>query len=279
MAAYDPNGPFAFNTVVHFLVQNPKFDYRYILGLLNSKLFSFYAYKFIYNNAIRSMDFYEDYAGRLPVKSISIDSQEEIVNIVDSIISHFKHPSRCFPDYKKYLTEKIVGFKELITYYRKLEPTDRDPKDLTTVGRIKKLIVREDGSWLSFRVDYVDEEKQKIISDYEVLRCKINDRPIRIFLQEEINSRNPPNRGKRLLDKILSAKVASFHHIHSKDKESITLQLTPFLRDLDKHILWEKEYKDLDDKLNNCVYEIYGLNAEEIKYLEDNSKASGWHSD
>jgi len=87
MAAYDKNGPFAFNTVVHILLTDSSYDYRYILGLLNSKLFSFYAYKFIYNNAIRSMDFYKDYAGRLPVMPLPSSDQKEISDIVDRIIT------------------------------------------------------------------------------------------------------------------------------------------------------------------------------------------------
>jgi hypothetical protein len=225
------------------------------------------------------MDFYEDYAGRLPVKSISKERQKEVAAIVDSIIVHFQQPNRPYPIYRKYLTEKVIGSKEFINYYRQLDPTERDPMDIKTNGEIKKLVVKEDGDWLSFRVDYLDKEKQKIISDYEVLRCKINDRAIRIFLQEEITSKRPPNRGRRLLDKILSAKIPSFHKVYNKEKELIVLQLRPFLKDLDAHIKWEKEYRDLDDKLNKYVYEIYGLDDEEIKYVEDNSKASGWHAD
>ena len=41
-------------------------DIFYILGLLNSDLISYYLYKFVYNNAIRSMDFYPAYAGSIP---------------------------------------------------------------------------------------------------------------------------------------------------------------------------------------------------------------------
>lgn len=102
MAAYDTNGSFAFNTVVHFLTKDTRFDLRFILGLLNSKLFSFYAYKFIYNNAIRSMDLYEDYVGRLPIKE---SDQKEIICIVDSMLNHYKKAERIGPVYKRYMTE------------------------------------------------------------------------------------------------------------------------------------------------------------------------------
>lgn len=276
MAAYDTEGSFAFNTVVHFLVRDANFDYRYILGLLNSKLFSFYAYKFVYNNAIRSMDFYKDYSGRLPVKPLSVEDQKEILAIVDSIIAHFQNPHQLNPIYEKYITEKVVDSGEFIEYYRALSPSERDPKDTKTKGIIKKLLVREEGDWLSFKVDYLNQEQRRIITDYEILRCKFEDREIRTFLLNEINSRGPPNRGNRLLDKILSVKLPSFHKSADRNKELIIAQLKLFLRDIDSHSAWKDEYRSLDDRLNKWVYQIYELDEEEIRHVEKNSKPSGW---
>jgi len=276
MATYDSNGSFAFNTVVHFLIKDTNFDHRYILALLNSKLFSFYAYKFIYNNAIRSMDFYKEYAERLPVKPFSMKDQKGIIDLVDSIITHFQDPCRLDPIYEKYMTEKVIGFRELVEYYRALSPSERDPKDTKTEGIIKKLLVREDGDWLSFKIDYLDQEQRKIITDYEILKCEFKDRKIRTFLLKEINSKGAPNRGKRLLDKILSVKLPSFHKDSSRNKELIIAQLAPFLKDIDSQSAWKDKYKNLDDELNKRIYQIYGLDEEEVRYVEDNSRPSGW---
>lgn len=277
MAAFDVNGSFAFNTVVHFLIIDQKFDYRYILGLLNSKLLSFYAYKFIYNNAIRSMDFYQDYAGRLPIKLAS--SQKEIIDIVDSIIAHFQKSQLVNPVFQKYMTEKVIGFREFNDYYRELAPNERDPIDTQTNGVIKRLNVKENGEWLLFSVDYLDQQKHRIITGYNVLRCEFRDRAIRTFLREEISSKGAANHGNRLLDKILSIKIPSFHKLPHRDKELIRTQLNPFLRDFDAHAKWEEAYTDLDNMLNNRIYKIYGLSEEEINHVEDNSKSSGWHVD
>lgn len=279
MSAYDKDGSFAFNTVTHFLCKNPNFDCQYILGLLNSKLFSFYAYKFIYNNAIRSMDFYEDYAGRLPVKILLPDAQQPIIDIVKLITAHFKLPQQMKPIYRKYLTERVVGNREFQVYYRFLDPNERDPKDSETGGIIKKLVVTENNDWLIFNVDYVDTEKQKTITDHEVLRCRFKESSIRTFLLQEINSKGPPNRGRRLLDKILSITVPTFDSIMKRDKEMIEMQLQPYLSDVQSHYEWEKEFRDLDTKLNKAVYEIYGLNDDEVTHIEENSKPSGWHKE
>lgn len=279
MAAYDTKGSFAFNTVVNILVSDPSYDYRYIMGLLNSKLFSYYAYKFIYNNAVRSMDFYKDYARRLPVKPLSIIDQKEIVEVVDSITAHFIKPSRRTPEYRRYLTEAVVDHKLFNVYYRQLDPSERDPKDTTTEGIIKNLVVVEANEWLSFKVDYLDQANRRIVTDYEVLRCKFQDRSIRNFLMNEINIRSPGNRGRRLLDKILLLRIPAFHRALAQDMQLIKKQLEPYLRDYDAHQAWEQEYMKLDNKLNKKVYSLYQLTEEEIRHVEENSRPTGWHTD
>jgi type I restriction-modification system DNA methylase subunit len=279
MAAYDTSGAFAFNTVVNILVTKPNYDYRYILGLLNSKLFSYYAYKFIYNNAIRSMDFYKDYAGRLPVKPLSTNAQKEIIKVVESIIAHFNRTNRKRPEYRRYLTEMVVDHRLFNAYYSQLAPSDRDPKDVTTEGSTKNLLVVEDNEWLSFRVDYLDQVHRKIVTGHEVLRCRFQDRSIRTFLLNEINSTGPSKRGRRLLDNILYIRIPAFHKKPNQDQQLIRKQLEPYLRDYDMHQTWEKEYMVLDAVLNKKVYSAYGLSEEEIKHVEENSRPTGWYTD
>jgi len=279
MAAYDTIGAFAFNTVVNILVSTPGYDYRYILGLLNSKLFSYYAYKFIYNNAVRSMDFYKGYAGRLPVKPLSMSDQKEIIKVVASITAHFNKPSHRAPEYRRYLTEAVVGHKLFNVYYGQLDPSERDPKDTTTAGTIKNLTVVEENEWLSFKVDYLDQANRRIITSHEVLRCKFQDRSIRNFLLNEINVRGPSSRGRRLLDKILLLRIPAFHRTLAQDMQLVKKQLEPYLKDYDAHQAWEKEYMALDEKLNIKVYSLYQLSEEQIKHVEENSRPTGWHKD
>jgi len=279
MAAYDKSGAFAFNTVVHILINDTGYDLRYILGLLNSKLFSYYAYKFIYNNAVRSMDFYKDYSGRLPIQPLPVSDQKEIIDTVELIIAHFNNLSRHAPEYQRYLTEKVASHREFNDYYRQLDPNERDPKDTTTEGEIRDLCVVEDGEWLSFRVDYIDQRQHKVITDYEVLRCRFQDQSIRTYLQMEINAKGPSRRGRRLLDNILFIRVPAFHKTLVQDEQLIKQQLDPFLKDCQAHQAWEKEYIRLDMKLNKEVYRIYGLGNEEIRSIEENSRPNGWHAD
>ena len=277
MATFDTSGTFAFNTVVHILMTDPDYDYRYILGLLNSKLFSYYAYKFIYNNAVRSMDFYKGYAKRLPVKPPSVAATKEIIEVVESTIAHFRKPGRQAPEYRRYFTESVVGYKKFNDYFRCLDPSERDPRDIITHGVIKNLVVVEKGQWLSFRVSYLDLANHKMVTGYEVLKCRFQDRSIRTFLLNEINTRGPSSSGKRLLDKILMVKIPAFHRTRSQDEQLIRKQLKPYLRDYDAHKAWEKNYAVLDEKMNRKIYSIYGLSKEEVNHIEENSRPTGWH--
>jgi hypothetical protein len=52
--------------------------------------------------------------------------------------------------------------------------------------------------------------------------------------------------------------------------------LKPFLNDVDSRNAWKNEYRSLDGRLNKLIYQIYELDEEEVKYVEENSRPSGW---
>ncbi|MCF7858117.1 MAG: hypothetical protein K9N07_02160 [Candidatus Cloacimonetes bacterium] len=74
---------FSVDTVQNTVIYNSFFSLQYILSILNSKLISWYAYKFIYCSAIRTMHFDKYYLGKIPIKQT--DKQylfEELVNLI-----------------------------------------------------------------------------------------------------------------------------------------------------------------------------------------------------
>ncbi len=84
-AAFDEFGLFSFNTVTNIFVTDKKHPVKYVLALLNSKPVQYYTYKFVYSNAIRSMDFYKAYAKKIPLPSYVDKKAIEIVGLVDKI--------------------------------------------------------------------------------------------------------------------------------------------------------------------------------------------------
>ncbi|MGX2984359.1 Eco57I restriction-modification methylase domain-containing protein [Helicobacter sp. 23-1048] len=62
---------------------------KFILGLFHSKLINWYAHRFAYAKAIRSMDFSNEVAGKIPIPKIDSKNRkiaDEIANLVDTIL-------------------------------------------------------------------------------------------------------------------------------------------------------------------------------------------------
>ena len=86
-AAFDEEGLFSFNTVTNIFVNDKKYSNEFILALLNSNIIQYYTYKFIYSNAIRSMDFYKAYAQNIPLPEPNLSDQEKVSKLTRKLIS------------------------------------------------------------------------------------------------------------------------------------------------------------------------------------------------
>ena len=90
MATYDSRGFLTLDTVMNTFLTDNSFSYEYILGILNSRLAEWFYYWFVYNRAIRTMDFDESYIGKLPIKKITSQNQpiaDQIIHKVNEILS------------------------------------------------------------------------------------------------------------------------------------------------------------------------------------------------
>lgn len=136
----------------------------------------------------------------------------------------------------------------------------------------------ENGEWLSFKVNYLDKHLH-LIEKYEVLRCRVGERTIRTFLLKEARSRTTKTSEGFLLDTILSIRIPVFSKKSKDNEDFIRKQIEPYLKDYDEHRIWEEQFKKLDQELDDRIYQIYSLSDEEIKYVEENSRPTGWHVD
>jgi adenine-specific DNA-methyltransferase len=86
IACFDAEGIAITNTLMAFETDNdihPKF----LLAYLNSKFISWYAYNFIYSQAIRTMHFYDFYIQQIPIPKIKLSNQELFITIVEQILT------------------------------------------------------------------------------------------------------------------------------------------------------------------------------------------------
>lgn len=86
-ATYDESGKILTLDTVNNTIVDAGYDPKYILALMNSSLICWYAYRFIYCAAIRTMHFDSYYVGKIPVLKINKESQKSVAQNVDNIFA------------------------------------------------------------------------------------------------------------------------------------------------------------------------------------------------
>lgn len=74
MSAIDKEGVLNVDTVENTILTDKNSSLEFLLCLLNSKLISWYAYRYIFSKAIRTMDFDNYYVGKIPLPKNKIDN-------------------------------------------------------------------------------------------------------------------------------------------------------------------------------------------------------------
>jgi len=269
MAAYEEHGAFAFNTVTNFIVSDPNYDYRYILALLNSRLLSYYAYKFLYSNAIRSMDFYEGYAKRLPIYPLSKKEQKLFIDLVGRLINLKQESLVLVVDFERYwapLADQIT----LKYFYNRLPIGDKEILNRTARGSIKSVRVEEIENWLTFIVDYSVTERgeKKEFKDMPILKCRFSDEALRKFLLHVVlNCKRRLGTGN-ISSKVLEIPIPRFDKDETKNREAIRKVMADYLKVMYEKEKLEKEIKEIDEKIDDAIFKLYDLTDEEINIIK-----------
>ena len=74
MSAIDKEGLLNVDTVENTILTDKNYSLEFLLCLLNSKLISWYAYRYIFSKAIRTMDLDDYYLGKIPLPNVNIDN-------------------------------------------------------------------------------------------------------------------------------------------------------------------------------------------------------------
>lgn len=88
MATADQTGDvLSVDTVTNTVLTNENFTPIFIAAILNSELINWYAYKFIFASAIRTMHFDEYYVGKIPVPTVTPAEQQPIIKLTERIMA------------------------------------------------------------------------------------------------------------------------------------------------------------------------------------------------
>jgi len=249
---------------------------KYTLALLNSKLLNYVhrAISLEFKRAMAQID--TDMIKDLPFRKIDFDragerlKHDRLVDLVDEILHLNMQLDKIEPSFKRYLTEPVVDYMNFRKYYNELTVSEKEPLDISAKGNITKLKVGEDGSWLTFRVDFVMKEarSKKRVKDFEVLRCKFDDDLLRKFLLNIFGSYRKPLGTGNLLHKILALKIPCFHRSPDKNKQIIDEMMRKYLWSTERRRQLENQIRDVDNLIDEGVYELYGLDEKEVLIVE-----------
>ena len=85
IATIDEKGEFLeVDTINNVILKDNSFNLKYVLGIINSKLASYYMYNFIFNRAVRTVDF--GYVSKLPIKVVPHSKQQKVIDLVDKLL-------------------------------------------------------------------------------------------------------------------------------------------------------------------------------------------------
>lgn len=133
MANLDKEGVITLDNVGNiFINEGKKIDPLFVLALLNSKLISWYAYRFIYSKAIRTMRFDKYHLKKIPLCNYEITKEyKEVISLVMRMLSLKKE----LKSMAEKLTERAKVLKE------EIERTDKEID--STIYRIYELNEKE----------------------------------------------------------------------------------------------------------------------------------------
>lgn len=134
MSALDKNGLITVDTVENTISTDSNFSLEFLLCLLNSKLISWYAYRYIFSKAIRTMDLDTYYLGKIPLPKSNVEN-----NVF-----------RDFADKMKYLNGRLNEIGNIMT--------DERRKIETEIKKLDKEIDEE-----IYRIYGLTEEEKEII--------------------------------------------------------------------------------------------------------------------
>lgn len=253
-----------------------QYEPKYVLAIINSKVLNFYfsillGYELnVYPESLEQLPIYKiDFSNPVEKKK-----HDELAELVKKMISLNKQLNMIKIDFDRYLTEPIIAYANFKEYYNKLEVKDKEALDKTSRGTIKRVKVKEQDTWLTFKVDYftrTDQTKEEF-NDIPVLRCQFENVSFRRFLLYAFQNYKKRWGSGNLLTIILNTPIPCFDKNPDKNKQTIEKIMKEFLKAVEEKERLEKEVQQTDNTIDSRVYELYGLTPEEISIVENSSK-------
>lgn len=270
MSALDEDGLLNVDTVENTIVTRDEYSIEYLLGLLNSKLVSWYCYIFIFNKAVRTMDFDGYYVGKIPVLLADTHVTNKLVSVSKEL--HMLVPKLSINDidFRHYVgSYPRVKDSKLEDHYSWLKiHVERKPVlDSMLTGVVTNVFAKEDNDWLIVLADY--EHNETRVEKGETLRFRVADKDLRRFLFSSINWAGKKIRKGNILDTILKMPIPKFSKDAKKNIEIMRAIGREYSAAIERYREISARIASLECQTNEALYDMYGLDESEVSMIEE----------
>jgi len=268
MSTLDEEGLLDVDTVENTIVTSPDYDMKYILAFLNSKFVSWFAYTFIFNKAVRTMDFDDYYVGKIPMFPASEDEQKPVTGLVERLLRLTRLFVKSKAEFREYVNKyPRLDDMKLEAYYRDLPASDKKVLIQSNLkGTIKNVSVQENEDWLVFKIDYSMDKEDHL--EVEVLKLNIGNAALAGFIAQSVLNRKKHLAKGNILERLLQFTIPRFSKDEQKNLQVIKEIMSEYRKVSSKHAQLEREISDLENAINQKIYQFYDLSEDEIEFIE-----------
>ena len=297
MSTIDFNGYLNVDTVENTVLTDDEYDYHYLLGLLNSRLIGWYIYKFVFCDAIRTMDFDEYYVNKICLKSIS-DASSAIIDKIKTDVSDIL----ILCNQKRWLFDSFIALQKVfsltdelkIGYFIDVNRAQEFGIDLISLhkidgdmtGTIKEYSVNINEDTISIHVKILEENNY-----INALSFKVNNETCKnyMFLSLKTQEGRKSYRSQRnilntiyddfkipvLVSRNYAANIEAFNKLLQYMEEAYEQKLekewiNSKIKIFQPHVI-TNNVKSTDEIINESIFRIFNLSNEEIQHVNENT--------
>ncbi len=251
MSTLDNKGVLTLDTIENTVVTDKHYSLAFITSLMNSFFSSWYAYRFIFGKAIRTMDFDDYYIGKLPIRRISFTTSptqrakllHKLEIIFAKVIKLVQFST--FSSASEFRNSKIG---KMIYQYLISTPEKSD-------------VVHDFLAFLAEQMIKMNKEKQKEVKGFlKWLAGEIKTDIERLKLKTKVKDYHDHN-----LETILGVLRRNRIKIGRTLRENIENEFNSSLKKLRP---LKTKIGATDNLIDQIVYLLYGLTEDEIKIVE-----------
>ncbi|MBU3897075.1 MAG: N-6 DNA methylase [Nanoarchaeota archaeon] len=292
-ATIDYENQLNLNTITNIILSSTDYELEYILGILNSNLISWYAYLFVFNQAVRTMHLRKGYVDKIPIKEIEKKEQKNISGRVETLIRLLDNKNSIYNYLNNSFSNQPINDKKICNfgrYFDAYESYDIKRETFNGINKINAKLMsvnaKEDGKSFSLYINYDDNNGLK--ENVKAITMTIENDDIRNFLLVAIEKYTNGKRGTlgngNLLELLKKIEIPTYAINVKINIEKIKEVMKEFNHNT-KDLWWKdiskkdkfsslteinEEIQRIDNEINEIVYDLYDIKSDEKKMIEEN---------